>query len=44
VAVHGAAGLLAEDRIGSAGVVARDLAALLPAAAAQLRGGSGSAG
>lgn len=43
VAVHGAAGLLAEDRIGSAGVVARDLAALLPAAAAQLRGGSGTA-
>lgn len=38
VAVHGAAGLLAEDRIGRAGVMARDLAALLPEAAAQLRG------
>jgi len=40
VAVHGAAGLLAEDRIGLAGVVARDLANLLPEAIAQLRGGS----
>lgn len=38
VAVHGAAGLLAAERIGSAGVMARDLAALLPEAIAQLRG------
>jgi hydroxyethylthiazole kinase-like uncharacterized protein yjeF len=37
VAVHGAAGLLAEDRIGRAGVMARDLAALLPTAIEQLR-------
>jgi NAD(P)H-hydrate epimerase len=39
VAVHGAAGLLAEDRIGRAGVVARDLANLLPEAIMQLGGG-----
>jgi ADP-dependent NAD(P)H-hydrate dehydratase / NAD(P)H-hydrate epimerase len=39
VAVHGAAGLLAEDRIGQSGVVARDIANLLPAAIQQLRGG-----
>lgn len=39
VAVHGAAGLLAEDRIGRTGVVARDLANLLPEAIEQLRGG-----
>ena len=39
VAVHGAAGLLAEDRIGRAGVVARDIANLLPTAIEQLRGG-----
>jgi hydroxyethylthiazole kinase-like uncharacterized protein yjeF len=39
VAVHGAAGMLAEDRIGRAGVLARDLAALLPEAIEQLRGG-----
>jgi NAD(P)H-hydrate epimerase len=39
VAVHGAAGLLAEDRIGRAGVVARDIANLLPDAISQLRGG-----
>lgn len=39
VAVHGAAGLLAEDRIGSAGVVARDIANLLPTAIQQLRDG-----
>ena len=39
VAVHGAAGLLAEDRIGRAGVIARDIAALLPEAMEQLRGG-----
>ena len=38
VAVHGAAGLLAAERIGSAGTMARDLAGLLPAAIAQLRG------
>ncbi|MDQ6682745.1 MAG: NAD(P)H-hydrate dehydratase [Chloroflexota bacterium] len=42
VAVHGAAGLLAEDRIGRAGVMARDIAALLPEAIEQLRGGRGS--
>lgn len=39
VAVHGAAGVLAEDRIGRTGVVARDLANLLPEAIEQLRGG-----
>ncbi len=39
VAVHGAAGLLAEDRIGQSGVVARDIANLLPTAIQQLRGG-----
>ncbi len=39
VAVHGAAGLLAETRIGRAGVMARDIAGLLPAAMEQLRGG-----
>jgi NAD(P)H-hydrate epimerase len=39
VAVHGAAGLLAEDRIGHAGVVARDIANLLPTAIEQLRDG-----
>lgn len=38
VAVHGAAGLLAADRIGSAGTMARDIAGLLPEAIAQLRG------
>jgi len=40
VAVHGAAGVLAEDRVGSAGVIARDIAALLPEAAQQLRNGT----
>src|SRR6186713_1806437 len=30
VAVHAAAGLLAEERIGQAGVIARDIANLLP--------------
>lgn len=40
VAVHGAAGLLAEDRIGTAGVIAGDIAGLLPEAIAQLRGGA----
>jgi len=39
VAVHGAAGLLAEDRIGQSGVVARDIANLLPTAIQQLREG-----
>jgi len=38
VAVHGTAGLLASERIGSAGVMAGDIAALLPEAIAQLRG------
>lgn len=38
VAVHGAAGVLAEDRIGRAGVIARDVATLLPEAIEQLRG------
>jgi NAD(P)H-hydrate epimerase len=42
VAVHGAAGLLAERRIGRAGVIARDLAGLLPEAIEQLRAGRGS--
>lgn len=37
VAVHGAAGLLAEDRIGPAGVMASDIAGLLPRAMEQLR-------
>jgi NAD(P)H-hydrate epimerase len=37
VAVHGAAGLIAADRIGTAGVIARDIAALLPEAIGQLR-------
>jgi NAD(P)H-hydrate epimerase len=38
VAVHGAAGLLAADRIGHTGVMARDIANLLPEAIAHLRG------
>jgi NAD(P)H-hydrate epimerase len=38
VAVQGAAGLLAAERIGSGGVIARDLAALLPEAIRTLRG------
>jgi NAD(P)H-hydrate epimerase len=42
VAIHAAAGLLAEQRIGRAGVIARDLAALLPEAIEQLRGGGRS--
>lgn len=37
VALHGTAGTLAEARIGRAGVLARDIAALLPAAATRLR-------
>jgi hydroxyethylthiazole kinase-like uncharacterized protein yjeF len=39
VAVHGAAGLIAEQRIGRAGVIARDIANLLPEAMEELRGG-----
>jgi hydroxyethylthiazole kinase-like uncharacterized protein yjeF len=38
VAVHGAAGLLAAERIGTTGVMARDIAGLLPEAIGQLRG------
>lgn len=38
VAVHGAAGLIAAERIGLTGVIARDIASLLPEAIAQLRG------
>ena len=37
VAVHGAAGLLAEERIGRTGVMASDIAALLPEAIEKLR-------
>jgi NAD(P)H-hydrate repair Nnr-like enzyme with NAD(P)H-hydrate dehydratase domain len=37
--VHGAAGLIAEQRIGRAGVIARDIANLLPEAMEELRGG-----
>ena len=37
VAVHGAAGLLAEERIGRAGAMARDVATLMPEAMEQLR-------
>ena len=36
VAVHGAAGLIAAERIGPAGVMARDIATLLPEALGQL--------
>lgn len=39
VAVHGAAGQLAEGRLGRAGVIARDIAAFLPEAIEKLRGG-----
>jgi NAD(P)H-hydrate epimerase len=42
VAIHGAAGLLAQERIGRAGVLASDLAALLPEAMERLRGGGRS--
>lgn len=38
VAVHGAAGLLAAERVGTAGVMARDIAELVPEAIAHLRG------
>jgi NAD(P)H-hydrate epimerase len=41
VAVHGAAGLIAAERIGTAGVMARDIAALLPEAIEQLRSDRG---
>lgn len=41
VAVHGAAGLIAADRIGTTGTMARDIAALLPEAIAQLRADRG---
>jgi NAD(P)H-hydrate epimerase len=39
VAVHAAAGMLAEERIGRSGAVARDIANLLPTAIEQLRAG-----
>jgi ADP-dependent NAD(P)H-hydrate dehydratase / NAD(P)H-hydrate epimerase len=39
VAVHAAAGLIAEERIGRAGAMARDVATLMPEAIEQLRGG-----
>jgi ADP-dependent NAD(P)H-hydrate dehydratase / NAD(P)H-hydrate epimerase len=39
VAVHGAAGLLAEERIGRAGAIASDIARLLPESIEKLRGG-----
>ena len=38
VAVHGAAGLMAAERVGTTGTMARDIAALLPEAIGQLRG------
>lgn len=38
VAVHGAAGRMAAEQIGRAGVIARDIAFLLPAALERLRG------
>ena len=41
VAIHAAAGLLAEDRIGRAGVMAHDVAGLLPQAMERLRGDRG---
>lgn len=41
VAVHSAAGLLAEQRIGTAGVLASDIAGLLPEAISVLRSGAG---
>jgi hydroxyethylthiazole kinase-like uncharacterized protein yjeF len=42
VAVHGVAGLMAEKQVGHAGVMASDVAALLPQAIEALRGGVGS--
>jgi NAD(P)H-hydrate epimerase len=44
VAVHGAAGLLAERRIGRAGTIARDIANLLPEAMEAFRGERGERG
>ncbi|HJT64155.1 MAG TPA: NAD(P)H-hydrate dehydratase, partial [Candidatus Limnocylindria bacterium] len=44
VAVHAAAGVLAEQRIGAAGVLASDVARLLPEAISVLRGGSSGSG
>jgi ADP-dependent NAD(P)H-hydrate dehydratase / NAD(P)H-hydrate epimerase len=41
VAVHARAGALAEERIGRAGAIARDIAGLLPEAIEQLRGDRG---
>lgn len=41
VAIHGHAGVLAEHRIGRSGVMARDVADLLPEAMEQLRGDRG---
>lgn len=41
VALHGEAGLLAEERIGTSGALAGDIANLLPAAAERLRRGDG---
>jgi NAD(P)H-hydrate epimerase len=43
VAVHAAAGVLAEQRIGLAGVLASDIAGLLPEAMTVLRGGGSRA-
>jgi NAD(P)H-hydrate epimerase len=43
VAVHAAAGVLAEQRIGLAGVLASDIAGLLPEAMTVLRGGGSQA-
>ena len=37
VAVHGTAGLLAQERIGRSGVIAGDIASLLPEAAERMR-------
>ena len=37
VAMHGTAGLLAQERIGRSGVIAGDIASLLPEAAERLR-------
>jgi NAD(P)H-hydrate epimerase len=42
VAIHAAAGLLAEQRIGAAGTMASDVARLLPEAISVLRGGGAS--
>ena len=40
VAVHGAAGVLAEQRMGTSGVLASDIAGLLPEATSTLRRGA----